>query len=146
MSNQVIISGSLVRDPELKFTNNGNAVTNFTVRVITGQKRDGDEYAPSAFVDVACWNTSSGGKLAENVAESFRDKDRVVVVGKLIQDEWEDKETGAKRTKIKVLAFEVAADTSYATVSVKSNERSGGGGGQRQASRPAPSQTDEPPW
>ena len=126
MSNQVLISGSVVRDPELKFTNNGNAVTNFTIRVITGQKRDGDEYAPSAFVDVACWNTSTGGKLAENVAESIRDKDRVVVVGKLIQDEWEDKESGAKRTKLKVLAFEVSADLSYATVRVDQNERSGG--------------------
>ena len=137
MSNQVIISGSIVRDPELHFTNNGNAVTNFTVRVVTGQKRDNEEYAPSAFVDVACWNTSSGGKLAENVAESFRDKDRVIVVGKLIQDEWEDKDTGAKRTKLKILAFEVAADTSYAIVSVQSNERSGGGGGQRRAAKPA---------
>ena len=146
MTNSVILSGSIVREPELHFISNGNAVTNFTVRVVTGKKREEfDDFAPSAFVDVACWNTSNGGKLAENVAESFHDKDRVVVVGKLIADEWEDKDTGAKRTKLKVLAFEVAADTSYATVSVKSNER-GGGGGQRQASRPAPSQTDEPPW
>ena len=132
MSNQVILSGSVVRDPELHFTSNGNAVTNLTIRVITGKKReDSDEYAPSAFVDVACWNTSTGGKLAENVAESVKDKDRVVIVGKLIQDEWEDKETGAKRTKLKVLAFEVSADLSYATVRIDQNERSGGG--QRKA-------------
>ena len=140
MSNQVLISGSVVRDPELKFTNNGNAVTNFTIRVITGQKRDGDEYAPSAFVDVACWNTSTGGKLAENVAQSIRDKDRVVVVGKVIQDEWEDKESGAKRTKLKVLAFEVSADLSYATVRVDQNERSGG----RQQGNNTPRQQNEP--
>ena len=137
MSNQVILSGSVVRDPELHFTNNGNAVTNFTIRVVTGKKReDSDDFAPSAFVDVACWNTSSGGKLAENVAESIRDKDRVVVVGKLIQDEWEDKESGAKRTKLKVLAFEVSADLLYSTVDIRQNERSGG----RQA--PARSQNE----
>lgn len=140
MSNQILISGTVVRDPELKFTNNGNAVTNLTVRVITGQKRDGDEYAPSAFVDVACWNTSTGGKLAENVAESVKDKDRVVIVGKLIQDEWEDKERGVKRTKLKVLAFEVSADLSYATVRIDHNERSGG----RQQGNNTPRQQNEP--
>ena len=144
MSNSVVISGALVRDPELHFTQQGAAVTNFTVRVVTGKKREGDEYAPSAFIDCAVWNGDNSTQ-AENVAESFRDKDRVIVVGKLIQDEWEDKDTGAKRTKLKILAFEVAADTSYATVSVDSNERSGGGGGQRK-SKPAakPQEYDEP--
>ena len=71
------------------------------------------------------------------MAESFRDKDRVVVIGKLIQDEWIDKQTGDKRTKLKVLAYEVAADTAYAVVEVQQDERQ---------ARPAQQKYDEPAW
>ena len=136
MSNSVQISGALVKDPELHFTERGSAVTNFTVRLVTGKKRDGEEYAPTAFIDCAIWN-GDHNKQAENVAESFRDKDRVVVIGKLIQDEWTDKDTGAPRTKLKVLAYEVAADTAYAVVEVQQDERQ---------ARPAQQKYDEPAW
>ena len=136
MSNSVQISGALVKAPELHFTERGSAVTNFTVRLVTGKKRDGEEYAPTAFIDCAIWN-GDHNKQAENVAESFRDKDRVVVIGKLIQDEWIDKETGDKRTKLKVLAYEVAADTAYAVVEVQQDERQ---------ARPAQQKHDEPCW
>ena len=136
MSNSVQISGALVKDPELHFTERGSAVTNFTVRLVTGKKRDGEEYAPTAFIDCAIWN-GDHNKQAENVAESFRDKDRVVVIGKLIQDEWIDKQTGDKRTKLKVLAYEVAADTAYAVVEVQQDERQ---------ARPAQQKYDEPAW
>lgn len=136
MSNSVQISGALVKAPELHFTERGSAVTNFTVRLVTGKKRDGEEYPPTAFIDCAIWN-GDNSKQAENVAESFRDKDRVVVIGKLIQDEWIDKETGDKRTKLKVLAYEVAADTAYAVVEVQQDERQ---------ARPAQQKYDEPAW
>ena len=136
MSNSVQISGALVKAPELHFTERGSAVTNFTVRLVTGKKRDGEEYAPTAFIDCAIWN-GDNSKQAENVAESFRDKDRVVVIGKLIQDEWIDKQTGDKRTKLKVLAYEVAADTAYAVVEVQQDERQ---------ARPAQQKYDEPAW
>ena len=136
MSNSVQISGALVKAPELHFTERGSAVTNFTVRLVTGKKRDGEEYAPTAFIDCAIWN-GDHNKQAENVAESFRDKDRVVVIGELIQDEWTDKQTGDKRTKLKVLAYEVAADTAYAVVEVQQDERQ---------ARPAQQKYDEPAW
>ena len=140
MSNSVQISGALVKAPELHFTERGSAVTNFTVRLVTGKKRDGEEYPPTAFIDCAIWN-GDNSKQAENVAESFRDKDRVVVIGKLIQDEWIDKQTGDKRTKLKVLAYEVAADTAYAVVNVQQNERS-----SAPQARPAQQKYDEPCW
>jgi single-strand DNA-binding protein len=136
MANNVVISGALVNAPELHFTNSGSAVADFCVRVVTGQRKEGDEYAPSAFIDCAVWNSQNGGKAAENAAESLSKGDRVVVTGKLVSDTWEDKESGQKRTKLKVLAFEVSADLSYAVVKVAQNERSGG----RQA--PARSQNE----
>jgi single-strand DNA-binding protein len=129
-SNTVTFAGSLVKDPELHFTTSGKAVTNFTLRVVTGKKAEGSEYAPSFFLDCAVWN-GDNNHFAENVAESLRDKNRVLVVGKLVQDEWSDKETGDKRTKLKMTAFEVAADLTYAVVKVTQDERSGGG--QRKA-------------
>ena len=122
MTNSITISGAIIADPELRFLDSGAALTELTVSVVTGKKKDGEQYAPSALVNVTCWN-SDYTKLAENVAESYRKGDRVLVVGKIVEDRWEDKDTGAKRSKLKVTAFEVAADTSYAVVKVAKNER-----------------------
>ena len=125
MSNTVTFTGSLVKDPELHFTSSGKAVTNFTLRVVTGKKADDADFAPSFFLDCAAWN-GDNDHFAENVAESLKDKQRVLVVGRLTSDEWSDKETGDKRTKLKMTAQEVGADLTYATVAVTQNERSGG--------------------
>jgi single-strand DNA-binding protein len=120
MSDNVTFSGAIVKDPVLKFLDSGKAVTNFTIRVVTGKKSDNQDYPPSMFLDVAVWDA-----LAENVAESLHDKDRVIVVGKLVADSWEDKDTGKKVTKVKVNAFEVGADLAYACVTVEQNDRTG---------------------
>ena len=136
MANQAIISGSITSEPELRFLNNGKAVCNFSMRLVTGAKKDSADYAPSMFLDVTAWE-----KLGENVAESLKKGDRVVVTGKLTQDEWDDKDTGQKRTKVKVVAFEVAADLSYATAAVNQNERSNGASSTR-APKPAPAAAD----
>ena len=122
MANQVIVSGSITSEPELRFFSSGKAVCNFSIRVVTGKKQDGQDYAPSMFLDVTAWE-----RLGENVAESLHKGDRVVVTGKLAEDTWEDKETQQPRRKTKIIAFEVAADLSYATASVNNNERSSGG-------------------
>ena len=122
MANQVIVSGGIASEPELRFLSSGKAVTNFSLRIVTGKKGDNDDYAPSMFLDVTAWE-----KLGENVAESLHKGDRVVVTGKLTEDSWQDKDTGAKRTKVKCVAFEVAADLSYATATVNQNERTQGG-------------------
>ncbi len=135
MANQVVISGGITSEPELRYLNSGKAVCNFSIRVVTGKKQDGQEYAPSMFLDITAWE-----KLGENVAESLHKGDRVVVTGKLSEDEWEDKETGQKRRKTKIIAFEVAADLSYATASVNNNERASGGSSR--AASPAPAAAD----
>lgn len=114
--NEVTLSGALTGEPELRFTNNGKALCNFTVRfsppAVKGQQRD------SSFFDCTAW-----GQLAQNIAESFRDKDRVIVFGRLEQQKWEDRD-GNKRSKVQIVAWAVGADVSYVTVEVTRNESS----------------------
>ena len=98
--NSVVLVGRLVRDPELRYTPQGAAVCEFTVasnRRFT--KKDGEKVEEVAFVDVVAWN-----RLAEISAEYLKKGRRVVVSGQLTQDRWEDKETGQKRSRIRIQA------------------------------------------
>ena len=122
--NQVVIVGNLTRDPELRYTPNGAALVKFGVAVsrrvkddVSGQWKD----AETSFFDVTAWRT-----LAENVAESLAQGNRVVVVGRLRTNSWETPE-GEKRSKIEIEAEEVAPSLKWATAKV---ERQGRGPGQ----------------
>ena len=141
--NTVTVVGNVTRDPELRFTPNGAAVTNFSVA--WNRKGQNDEDVVS-FFDVTCW---SG--LAENVAESVHKGDRVVVYGRLDQRSWENQE-GERRSKVEIVADDVSPSLRWATVEITRNEFRGGdgggsaapsGGGGRPASTP---QTDEEPF
>jgi single-strand DNA-binding protein len=90
------------------------AVTSFSVAVSersknqqTGEWEDGE---PSYF-DVTCFRL-----LAESVAESVSKGQRVVVAGKLRQSRWEDKTSGAARSKVEVIADEVGTSVLYASL------------------------------
>ena len=142
-NNTVTVVGNVTQDPELRFTPNGAAVTNFSVA--WNRKGQNDEDVVS-FFDVTCW---SG--LAENVAESIHKGDRVVVYGRLDQRSWENQE-GERRSKVEIVADDVSPSLRWATVEITRNEFRGGdgggsaapsGGGGRAASTP---QTDEEPF
>jgi len=112
--NYVCVEGNLTRDPELRFTQTGKAVANdavaFTARVNQGGEWvDGD----TSFFDFTCF-----GSLAENVAESLAQGDRVIVAGRLVQDRWEDKDTGKNRSRVKIIASSVAPALTWATCDV----------------------------
>ena len=94
--NSVCLVGNLTRDPELKETPNGKPVLNFTVAV---NERGNKEH--TNFIPVTCW-----GKLAELVAEYQTKGNKVVVEGRLHQDNWETEE-GEKRSAVKVVAENV---------------------------------------
>jgi single-strand DNA-binding protein len=122
--NQVVIVGNLTRDPELRYTPNGAALVKFGVAVsrrvkddVSGQWKD----AETSFFDVTAWRS-----LAENVAETLAQGNRVVVVGRLRTNSWETPE-GEKRSKIEIEAEEVAPSLKWATAKV---ERQGRGPGQ----------------
>ncbi len=123
--NTVNVVGNATRDPELRFTPSGQAVANFGLAVNRRwQNRQTQEWEEAvSFFDITCW-----GQLAENVAESIQKGTRVVVDGRLDQRSWET-EQGDKRSKVEIVADEVAPSLRWATASVTKNERRDGGGG-----------------
>lgn len=105
MSNPVItIVGNLAQDPELKFTQSGKAVCKFTVVTSRSVKDDAGNWESK---DTTFWNISAWDKLAENIAESLEKGDEAIVVGVAYTAEWEDKNTGEKRSRIEVTANSV---------------------------------------
>ena len=153
--NTVTIVGNCTRDPELRFTPSGQAVANFGVAVNRRwQNRQTQEWEEAtSFFDISCWQ-----QLAENVAESVQKGTRVVITGRLDQRSWETQD-GDKRSKIEIVADDVAPSLRWATADITKNERrggdfaggggnsGGGGGGSRAASNdPGPQYADEEPF
>ena len=132
--NTVTVVGNVTRDPELRFTNSGLATASFGLAVNRRrQNRQTQEMEEQvSFFDVVCWR-----EMAENVSESLTKGSRVVVTGRLEQRSWDDKNTGDKRSKIEIVADEVAPSLRWATAQVTRNERRDGDGGGRPAPRPA---------
>lgn len=116
--NTVTIVGNITRDPELRFTPGGMAVTTFSV-AWNRRKQDGDDDV--SFFDVTCFR-----QLAENVAESVTKGDRVIIFGAMTQRSWET-EDRQRRSKVEIIADDVAPSMKWATVAVTKNPRSGGG-------------------
>jgi single-strand DNA-binding protein len=118
-NNTVHIVGNLTREPELRFTPNGQATATFGVAVNrTWVDRQSQERREStSFFDVVCWGT-----LAENAATSLARGMRVVVIGRLDQRSWETQE-GERRSKIEITADEIAPSLRWSSVKVTKNER-----------------------
>ena len=95
--NQVILMGRLTRDPETRTTPSGKTVTSFSLAVDrVGQDDQAD------FFDITAWE-----KTGELVAQYLSKGRRCLVQGRLRQDSWDDKETGKKRSRVEVVAFDV---------------------------------------
>jgi single-strand DNA-binding protein len=97
--NRVFLIGNLTRDPELRFTPKGTPVTDIGLavnRVYSAE--DGQKKEESTFVNVTLW-----GRQAE-VAGQYLTKGRPVFIeGRLELDAWDDRQTGQKRTRLKVV-------------------------------------------
>jgi single-strand DNA-binding protein len=117
VSTTVTVAGNVTRDPEVRYTGSGMAVASFSVAVSersknrdTGEWEDGE----SSFYDVTCFRL-----LAESAAEAVSKGQRVVVTGKLRQSRWEDKATGANRSKVEIIADDVARSVLYEALPAK---------------------------
>ncbi|MFD2257950.1 single-stranded DNA-binding protein [Luteolibacter algae] len=121
--NKVMLLGNLTRDPELRHTPKGSAVADLGVAVNRKiQDGNGGWKDETTFVDVTVWGSS-----AEN-AQKYLTKGRgVFIEGRLQMDTWDDKATGQKRSKLKV----VADNLQFLPDGRGGN---GGGSGSRQAS------------
>ena len=103
------------------------------------QNRQSNEWEEqTSFFDVKCW-----AQMAENVGESLHRGARVVVSGRLEQRSWET-EQGDKRSKVEVVADEIAPSLRWATVEITKNERREPRPGRRLRWRPTGARTNPP--
>jgi len=122
----ITVVGNLTSDPELRYTQNGLAVANFT---IASTPRSFDRAAndwkdgEALFLRASVWR-----EFAEHVAGSLTKGARVVATGRLKQRSYETKE-GEKRTAIELEIDEIGPSLRYATAQVTRASRDGGGGG-----------------
>ena len=107
--NTVTLSGNVVRDPELRFTNSNTAVCEFTV-AWNQMARDGQE-KKAHFFDCVAWE-----KMAESVSENARRGQRVTVTGRLNFESWE--KDGQKRNKVNLVVEDVAMSLKFKDSSV----------------------------
>ena len=117
--NTITITGNLTRDPELRFTPNGQATTSFGIAVNRRwQDHQSQEWLEStSFFDVVAWR-----ELAQNATESLARGTRVTVTGRLEQRSWETPE-GDKRSKVEINATDIAPSLRWATAKVTKTER-----------------------
>lgn len=100
--NVVVLNGRLTRDPETKFLPSGTALCEFSIASNSRVKR-GDQWEDKgSFFDCTAF-----GFTAEFVGKYLTKGSAVTVFGRLTQDSWEDKTTGAKRSKVKIIAEKV---------------------------------------
>jgi single-strand DNA-binding protein len=96
--NRTVLAGNLTRDPELRHTKDGVAVVNLGLAV--NRVRSKNEEVD--FFDVTAWR-----ELAETIANYKKKGDPILLEGRLQYRTWEDKDTGAKRSKVDVVADSV---------------------------------------
>ena len=97
--NKVMIIGNLTRDPELKYTPKGTAIADIGLAVNRNYTTDsGEKREEVTFIDVTLW-----GRVAEIVGEYCKKGRPLFVEGRLQLDTWDDKATGQKRSKLKVV-------------------------------------------
>lgn len=100
--NKVLIIGNLTRDPELRYTPKGTAVATISLAV-NDRYKSGEEWKEeTTFIDVDLF-----GKTAENVAQYQKKGSSIFVEGRMKLDTWDDKDSGQKRSKLKVAANNV---------------------------------------
>ena len=141
--NTCTIIGTVGRDPEIRYTPSGATVASFGVAVNRRWKRNDEWQEETSWFDVKCWS-----QLAENVAESIQRGTRVIVTGRLEQRSWET-DSGDKRSKVEIVADEIAPSLRWATAQVTKIERQGAQGDTGRTSAPKAAATyanDEEPF
>ena len=119
----ITIVGNLVEDPELKFTSSGIAVAKCRVASTPRSfDKTANEWKDGEPLFMACTIWRQPG---ENVAESLKRGDRVVVTGRLRQRSYETQQ-GEKRTVVELEVDEIGPSLRYATAKVQKMQRSGG--------------------
>jgi len=119
--NKVILVGNLTRDPQVRYTPGGSAVAEVGLAVNRSwfDKNSNSRKEETTFVDVTLW-----GRTAEVASEYLTKGRSVLIEGRLQLDQWDDKESGQKRSKLKVVGENMTM------LGGRGESGGGGGGGQ----------------
>jgi single-strand DNA-binding protein len=97
--NKVILLGNLTRDPEVRYTPKGSAVCDLGIAINRQYTLDsGEKREEVTYVDVVLWS-----RLAEIAGEYLKKGRPVFIEGRLQLDTWDDKQSGQKRSKLRVI-------------------------------------------
>ena len=137
----ITVVGNLTADPELRYTQNGLPVANFTIastpRTFDRQANEWKD-GEALFLRASVWR-----EFAEHVAGSLTKGSRVIATGRLKQRSYQDRE-GNNRTSIELEVDEIGPSLRYATAQVTRAAGGGGGGGGGQ--RAQVQQSNDEPW
>ena len=147
--NKVILVGNLTRDPEIRYTPKGSAVCDLGLAVNRQYSLEGGEKREEVtFVDVVLW-----ARLAEIAGEYLKKGRPVLIEGRLQLDTWDDKQSGQKRSKLRVIGETMqllggrpAGEGDEGPSGGGSRSSGGSSGGGRSSTpppRPAPSEPDD---
>jgi single-strand DNA-binding protein len=131
--NKVILVGNLTRDPEVRYTPKGSAVCDLGLAVNRQYSlENGEKREEVTFVDVVLW-----ARLAEIAGEYLKKGRPVLIEGRLQLDSWDDKQSGQKRSKLRVIGetMQLLGSRPGGTGGGEADEAMGGGG-DRSSSRP----------
>jgi single-strand DNA-binding protein len=137
--NKVILIGNLTRDPEIKYTPKGMAVAEVGLAVNRKYRVENEMREEVTFLDVTFW-----GKQAEVVGQYMKKGRPMYIEGRLQLDTWDDKQTGQKRSKLRVVAEDFQFLGGKDGGGGRSDE-GGGGGGYDDAPRSRPPQRQSGP-
>ena len=132
--NKVILAGNLTRDPELRYTPKGVAIAKFGLAINRSWKTEtGEVREEVTFVDIDAF-----GKQAETIGQYLKKGRPILVEGRLKLDQWDDKQTGQKRSRLGVVleGFQFLDS---------GNRGESGGEAPRRAAAAAPATATEPP-
>ena len=101
--NKVLLMGNLTRNPEIRYTPGGSAVCEFGIAINRRfMQANGQEKEETCFVDITVW-----GKQAESSSRFLQKGSSVFVEGRLVYDQWTEKDTGNKRSRLRIYAERV---------------------------------------
>ena len=97
--NKVILAGNLTRDPELCYTSNGKAIAKFAIAVNRNWTTEsGEKKEEVTFIDIDAF-----GRQAEVISQYMKKGRPLLIEGRLKLDQWDDKQTGQKKSRLGVI-------------------------------------------
>jgi len=133
MSAPITLNGRLTADPEIRFSPSGTAVAKFTI--VTSRRVKDQNTGEWSDADVTFWDCVAFKQLAEGIADSLQKGLEIVASGRAVQENWTDKQTGAKRSKISVRVDSIGPNLARVTARVTKNQPGGSGAGQQHGAR-----------